>query len=93
MFYLTFQSRTERDFIYNQIVELAPEPEVEGSIIKVTESWVAGSISNYDYLLQLNSLAYRSRSDLTQYPVFPWVIKDYRQAALDLTDESVFRDL
>lgn len=50
-------------------------------------------MSNYDYLMKLNSLAYRSRSDLTQYPVFPWVIKDYTSSALDLNDSNTFRDL
>ena len=29
------------------------------------------------YLLYLNSLADRSFNDLTQYPVFPWVVADY----------------
>jgi factor associated with neutral sphingomyelinase activation len=36
--------------------------------------WVCGSISNGDYLLYLNFVANRSFNDLTQYPVFPWVI-------------------
>ena len=29
------------------------------------------------YLMELNLAAGRSLSDLTQYPVFPWVLKDY----------------
>lgn len=29
------------------------------------------------YLMHLNSLAGRSYNDLTQYPVFPWVLTDY----------------
>ena len=50
-------------------------------------------MSNYDYLIKLNSLSYRSRYDLTQYPVFPWIIADYNSEALDLNDEATFRDL
>jgi factor associated with neutral sphingomyelinase activation len=30
---------------------------------------------------------------LTQYPVFPWVIKDYKSEVLNLKEESTFRDL
>jgi len=30
---------------------------------------------------------------LTQYPVFPWVLKDFKVPVLDLKDTSVYRDL
>ena len=31
---------------------------------------------------------------MTQYPVFPWIIKDYDSEVLDLNDvEKTFRDL
>lgn len=43
--------------------------------------------------MKLNYHSYRSKSDLTQYPVFPWVIKDYESDALDLNNEETFRDL
>ncbi|KXJ24231.1 WD repeat and FYVE domain-containing protein 3 [Exaiptasia diaphana] len=39
------------------------------------------------------SLADRSFNDLTQYPVFPWVLADYTSTTLDLTNPSTFRDL
>lgn len=35
----------------------------------------------------------RTINDLTQYPVFPWVISDYKSATLDLSDPKVYRDL
>jgi hypothetical protein len=31
--------------------------------------------------------------DVTQYPVFPWVLADYSSFRLDLDKESTFRDL
>lgn len=34
-------------------------------------------ISNFDYLMYLNTLAGRSYNDYMQYPVFPWVLADY----------------
>lgn len=39
------------------------------------------------------SLADRTFQDLTQYPVFPWIISDYESDELDLTDPKVYRDL
>mmetsp|Transcript_39765 Transcript_39765/g.106014 ORF Transcript_39765/g.106014 Transcript_39765/m.106014 type:complete len:1097 (+) Transcript_39765:356-3646(+) len=55
--------------------------------------WVAGMISNFDYLMELNRLAGRTFNDLQQYPVFPWVVADYESDELDLTSPSTFRDL
>lgn len=50
----------------------------------MTLKWQQGLISNFDYLLYLNFLADRTFHDLTQYPVFPWVIADYTSQILDL---------
>uniref|UniRef100_A0A3B3CDJ1 Neutral sphingomyelinase (N-SMase) activation associated factor n=1 Tax=Oryzias melastigma TaxID=30732 RepID=A0A3B3CDJ1_ORYME len=55
--------------------------------------WQRGHLSNYQYLLHLNNLADRSCNDLSQYPVFPWVIADYCSSQLDLTNAATFRDL
>lgn len=43
--------------------------------------------------MHLNEAAYRSFSDLTQYPVFPWVIADYSSYKIDLNDTKIYRDL
>jgi factor associated with neutral sphingomyelinase activation len=58
-----------------------------------TEKWKRREISNYEYLMKLNEFALRSFNDLSQYPVFPWIIKDYESSELDLTNPDVFRDL
>ncbi|CAH0558995.1 unnamed protein product [Brassicogethes aeneus] len=58
----------------------------------VTQRWVRGEISNFQYLMYLNTLAGRSYNDLMQYPVFPWILSDYDSEELDLTDPSTFRD-
>jgi len=58
-------------------------------LLPVTERWVNGEISNFAYLMFLNTLAGRSYNDLTQYPVFPWVLSDYTSETLDLNDPSV----
>uniref|UniRef100_A0A4Y0BJI3 DUF4704 domain-containing protein n=1 Tax=Anopheles funestus TaxID=62324 RepID=A0A4Y0BJI3_ANOFN len=59
----------------------------------VTQRWVRGEISNFQYLMHLNSLAGRSYNDLMQYPVFPWILTNYDSAILDLNEPSNFRDL
>ncbi|CAL9114662.1 unnamed protein product [Musa textilis] len=57
------------------------------------ESWRRREISNFEYLMILNTLAGRSYNDLTQYPVFPWVLADYSSEKLDFNKSSTFRDL
>jgi hypothetical protein len=32
-------------------------------------------------------------NDITQYPVFPWVVADYTSATLNLDRRETFRDL
>ena len=58
-----------------------------------TRKWVKGEISNFQYLMLINTTAGRTFNDLTQYPVFPWVIADYTSDELDLSNPKTFRDL
>ena len=62
-------------------------------LIQATKAWQKGEISNFEYLMHLNYSAGRSYHDLTQYPVFPWVLSDYSSDVLDLNNPKVFRDL
>uniref|UniRef100_G1R307 Neurobeachin like 2 n=1 Tax=Nomascus leucogenys TaxID=61853 RepID=G1R307_NOMLE len=59
----------------------------------LTQKWVQREISNFEYLMQLNTIAGRTYNDLSQYPVFPWVLQDYLSPTLDLSNPAVFRDL
>lgn len=54
---------------------------------------VSLKVSNYDYLVFLNTVAGRTVNDLTQYPVFPWVVQDFESATLNLDDERVYRSV
>ncbi len=58
-----------------------------------TKKWLRGELSNFHYLMLINTMAGRTFNDLTQYPVFPWVLADYTSEDLDLTDPRSFRDL
>ncbi|XP_071336839.1 WD repeat- and FYVE domain-containing protein 4 isoform X2 [Trachinotus anak] len=55
--------------------------------------WQKGEISNFEYLMRLNTIAGRTYNDLMQYPVFPWVLADYQSETLDLSNPATFRDL
>ena len=58
-----------------------------------TRAWREGRLSNAAYLMALNTLAGRTMNDLTQFPVFPWVLADYTSGTLDLGAASTYRDL
>jgi len=58
-----------------------------------TEMWRRRQISNFEYLMRLNVMAGRSFNDITQYPVFPWVISDFTSESIDLTNPHSFRRL
>ncbi|WFD08381.1 beige protein-like 1 [Malassezia vespertilionis] len=58
-----------------------------------TRAWEQGALSNAGYLMLLNTLSGRTFNDLTQYPVFPWVLADYTSSALCLDDATTFRRL
>ncbi|EFC42183.1 BEACH domain-containing protein [Naegleria gruberi] len=92
--FLAVKNQTERDNIYNIILK---QPIISNISLNdqgnMTLKWQSGLISNFDYLLYLNFIADRSFNDLTQYPVFPWVIADYTSKTLDLNNPNTFRDL
>ncbi|OMJ76970.1 hypothetical protein SteCoe_23556 [Stentor coeruleus] len=60
---------------------------------KHKKNWQKGLISNLEYLLLLNKFASRSFNDISQYPVFPWILKNYSADELKIEDESFYRNL
>jgi hypothetical protein len=71
--------------VYNRLVHLF--------VSQLTQLWQHGEVSNFEYLMHINAAAGRSFQDVTQYPVFPWVIADYASETLDLESPSTYRDL
>ncbi|XP_045504943.1 neurobeachin isoform X4 [Colias croceus] len=59
----------------------------------MTQKWQRREISNFEYLMFLNTIAGRTYNDLNQYPVFPWVLTNYESEELDLSQPSNYRDL
>nr|XP_040227141.2 neurobeachin-like protein 1 isoform X2 [Anopheles coluzzii] len=100
-YFLNFTTRT-RNKIFTKILSLQPPNILYGSgrspaeLLKssgLTQKWANREISNFEYLMHLNTIAGRSYNDLSQYPVFPWILADYTSEVLDLNDPRSFRDL
>ena len=56
-------------------------------------NWCKNRITNYDYLMLLNILSGRSLNDLSQYFIFPWIIKDFDKNNLNWLSKEIYRDL
>uniref|UniRef100_A0A670IL09 Neutral sphingomyelinase activation associated factor n=1 Tax=Podarcis muralis TaxID=64176 RepID=A0A670IL09_PODMU len=91
--YLKFYNTQDRDNAYFFMATYLENHVTEHTAESYMLQWQRGHISNYQYLLHLNNLADRSCNDLSQYPVFPWIIADYSSSELDLTKPETFRDL
>jgi WD40 repeat protein len=100
--FLNFNSK-DRNVMYKNILRLKPpnlifahqiaSPADNLARSNITKLWVKGQISNFDYLMLLNSYAGRTYNDLSQYPVFPWIIQDYTSEKLDLDNPKTYRNL
>ncbi|KAM3585663.1 uncharacterized protein V6R79_023778 [Siganus canaliculatus] len=98
-YFLNFKKEA-RNKVYNRMLLLRslnlPGTRSPQELLKasgLTQKWVNREISNFDYLMQLNTIAGRTYNNLAQYPVFPWILADYTSEELDLSDPRVFRDL
>uniref|UniRef100_H2YXH0 BEACH domain-containing protein n=1 Tax=Ciona savignyi TaxID=51511 RepID=H2YXH0_CIOSA len=101
-FFLNFEHPNIRHVVYKALLSLRPPnllyygtrtPQELLKASGLTQKWVQREVSNFDYLMQLNTIAGRTYNDLSQYPVFPWILVDYTSEKLDLENPAVFRDL
>ncbi|XP_066441347.1 neurobeachin-like protein 2 isoform X4 [Eleutherodactylus coqui] len=100
-YFVNFRKQV-RNVVYSRILGLNPpnqflfgrrSPQELLQASGLTQKWVWREISNFEYLMQLNTIAGRTYNDLSQYPVFPWILRDYISESLDLNNPEVFRDL
>ncbi|XP_071822078.1 protein FAN-like [Apostichopus japonicus] len=91
--YLALASEEERDKLYDDLISQESVRVVDTGQENMTYRWQTGQVSNFDYLMFLNSEADRSFNDLTQYPVMPWILADYCSTNLDLEEPLTYRDL
>lgn len=59
----------------------------------MTQKWQKREVSNFEYIMFLNTIAGRTYNDLNQYPVFPWILTNYESEDIDLNAPSNYRDL
>lgn len=89
-----FDSKDERDGIVSLLhtqTTYASRPLV--TLDELTRKWQRREMTNYQYLWHLNCEAGRTVNDLTQYPVYPQLLADYRSDHLDLEDPKTYRNL
>lgn len=95
-------TKKDRNRLYNKLIRInlrglvyrdsrTPDEILRAS--DLTRKWQNRQISNFEYLMHLNTLAGRTYNDLCQYPIFPWVIRDYTSETLLLDDVDIYRDL
>eukprot|EP00817_Percolomonadidae_sp_ATCC50343_P006676 CAMPEP_0117419660 /NCGR_PEP_ID=MMETSP0758-20121206/1175_1 /TAXON_ID=63605 /ORGANISM="Percolomonas cosmopolitus, Strain AE-1 (ATCC 50343)" /LENGTH=1407 /DNA_ID=CAMNT_0005200853 /DNA_START=1377 /DNA_END=5600 /DNA_ORIENTATION=+ len=100
--FFNFSTTSKRNQFYNKSVNCINKC-LKGSrrvitsnsneLKRITSAWKKHEISNFDYIMRLNMLANRTYNDLSQYPVFPWVLKNYSSEKLDVANEENYRDL
>ena len=54
---------------------ISREPTIKLS--RKVEQWQMWEISNFEFLMWLNIYGNRSYNDISQYPVFPWILANY----------------
>ena len=102
-FFLNF-NKSLRNKIYSKIVSMRlPGLQAYASAVRspadllkaadYTQRWANHEMSNFEYLMKLNTISGRTYNDLSQYHVFPWILRDYTSDTLDLANPAVYRDL
>ena len=86
--FFAFKNTVERDVVFTKVITQPELSQVERCdpmfMQEMTRKWQAREIDNFTYLMHLNSVADRSVNDLTQYPVMPWVLCDFKSEELNL---------
>mmetsp|Transcript_5176 Transcript_5176/g.6108 ORF Transcript_5176/g.6108 Transcript_5176/m.6108 type:complete len:432 (-) Transcript_5176:904-2199(-) len=82
---LYFNTSDERDAFCKQVCKLRDKKESTSKHFmvqsgrkglkdkKLTDRWMNWEISNFEYLMLVNTYANRSYNDISHYPVFPWL--------------------
>lgn len=93
---LSFKVRAAREeaveTLHSQVAPRRLETYDRAELDIAMSRWRAGELSNFEYILYVNMASGRSFNDLSQYPVFPWVVADYQSDVLDFDSPEMFRD-
>ena len=89
-FYFRFKTEHNNILFYNKIKEEMKNSN-DYSIEYFLNQWKENNISNLEYIMWLNFFSNRSLRDITQYPVFPWILQKYELNQYLITNPE-FRD-
>ncbi|CAD8063924.1 unnamed protein product [Paramecium sonneborni] len=96
-FFVLYDQDRRAQFL-NQIkisnfINIVIDKRAEFQAKEYTKKWIKGKLSNFEYLMLINKYSGRSFNDLNQYPIFPWIISDYKSKTIDLNNKEIYRDL
>ncbi|CCW68241.1 unnamed protein product [Phytomonas sp. Hart1] len=92
-------SKSMCNMLQHAVEDLAPHIVVvtmsgkRSKLAAITKLWVNHGMSNFDYLSALNDAASRTVADVGQYPVMPWVLREYQKDTIQVSDRGIYRDL
>lgn len=69
------------------------DSDSSNKLLQIQNDWINGDISNFEYLMNLNTFSGRSFNDISNYPIFPWIINDFWSQTLDFNEEFIYRNL
>lgn len=89
---LCFQFPRQRDSVLS-VLKSKNESITEPDLQSATKCWMQGMLPSFDYLMLLNRLSNRSFQDISQYPIFPWIISDYFSEQFVKNEKAQYRHL
>lgn len=95
-FFFVFSIEEDRKkFLTSSKIFFKQPYESEEEVNEVQNQWQKGWISNFELLITLNNIAGRSLNDLSQYYIFPWTVKNFKDQMNPnfLGNHFNFRDL
>ena len=63
--------------IVNTSIKLSKIINTSIKLSKIVNDWTKWKINNFTFLMWMNFYGNRSYNDISQYPVFPWILSDY----------------
>lgn len=92
-FFIIFETNYDRDIVNNYMSDKIEMRDNNRRIESLSQLWADNKLTNFEYLMELNKLSGRNYNDISQYPIFPWILVNFEGKELDLTIPDTFRRL
>ena len=89
-----YTNQKAKEFITRAIkygITVIQKEDIEQQFNNYTNKWNNNEINTYQYLIKINHLGTRTYRDPNQYPIFPWLLRNYTDIFKQLNNYS-FRD-